>query len=74
MYLRFAISEIDKDSNRQLGIFHAAGDLRDSGRLHEYEADALYELRAWFNENLEKPTRFTASKTPPSPISKKFAR
>jgi hypothetical protein len=64
MYLRFAIAAIDEDSHRQLGIFHAAGNLRDSGKLYEHEANSLYELREWFNENLEKPTRFTASKPP----------
>jgi hypothetical protein len=64
MFLRFVISELDDDSERELGIFHAAWNLRDDGRLFPYEETHLEELRQWFNLNLEKPTRFTASKPP----------
>ena len=64
MYLRFAIREIDEDSNRQRGIFHAARNLVESGNLLPSEEDSLLELRNWFNQHLEKPTRFTASKPP----------
>jgi hypothetical protein len=64
MYLRFAVAKKDEDSGRGLGIFQAAGELRDSDVLHPWEADVLSDLRHWFNEHLEKPTRFTASKPP----------
>ena len=64
MYLRFAIAEIDKDSNRRLGIFHAARNLCENHTLMSYEEETLLDIRDWFNENLEKPTRFTNSKPP----------
>jgi hypothetical protein len=64
MYLRFSIERRDEDSGRGLGIFHAAGELRDHGSLEEWEANSLWELRDWFNNHLDKPDRFTASKPP----------
>lgn len=64
MYLRFVVSEIDEDSERALGVFHALRNLRDEGKLHAYEEDQHDMVRWWFNENLERPTRFTAAKAP----------
>jgi hypothetical protein len=64
MYLRFVVAEIDEDSGYELGVFHAARNLREEGKLHPHEEDEHDLIRSWFNENLEKPTRFTASKPP----------
>jgi hypothetical protein len=64
MYLRFAIGKKDGDSERALGVFHAVRHLRDAGTLHEYEEDPHDVGRWWFNENLERPKRFTAAKAP----------
>ena len=64
MYLRFVVADIDEDSERALGVFHAVRYLRDAGRLYPYEEDQHDIVRWWFDENLEKPTRFTASKPP----------
>ena len=64
MYLRFVVSEIDEDSLNELGVFHAVGDLRRAGKLHPHEEEQHDLIREWFNENLNKPTRFTASKPP----------
>jgi hypothetical protein len=64
MYLRFVVAEIDADSERALGVFHAVRYLRDSGKLYAYEEDQHDMVRWWFNENLERPTRFTAAKAP----------
>ncbi len=64
MYLRIAFDEIDDDSGHELGVFHAVGYLREEGKLHSYEEAQHDAIRAWFNENLEKPSRFTASKPP----------
>jgi hypothetical protein len=64
MYMRFAIAKRDEDSGRGLGIFHAAGLLRDHGALEPWEANALFEIRDWFNQNLDKPDRFTTAKPP----------
>ena len=48
----------------ELGVFHAVLYLRDHGKLFEYEQEQHDRIREWFNEHLEKPTRFTASKPP----------
>lgn len=64
MYLRFVVSEIDPDSQRYQGIFQVVARLCNSGDLYEDELNRLQEARIWFNEHLEKPTRFTASKPP----------
>jgi hypothetical protein len=64
MYLRFVVSELDDDSDRELGVFHAIANLREAGRLYSHEEIHHDLIRQWFNENLEKPSRFTSSKGP----------
>jgi len=64
MFIRFVIDERHRESHQELGLFHAAGKLRDSGSLSQPEADVLREIRGWFDINLEEPTRFTSSKPP----------
>jgi len=64
MYLRFVVADIDEDSDCMLGLFHAVWNLRDQGRLHPDEEEQHDSIRQWFNENLERPTRFNASRAP----------
>jgi hypothetical protein len=64
MYLRFVVAEIDEDSERALGVFHAVWNLRYAGRLYAYEEDHHDMVRWWFSANLKRPTRFTAAKAP----------
>jgi hypothetical protein len=64
VYLRFVVANIHENSGRELGVFHAVFDLREAGKLQQYEEEQHDRIRQWFNENLEKPTRFTASKPP----------
>jgi len=64
MYLRFVVAKIDEESQREVGVFHALWYLRDDGELSPYELDQHDLIRQWFNENLARPTRFTASKNP----------
>jgi len=64
MYLRFVVADIDEDSERELGVFHAMGNLRDAGELYPHEQELHDVIRSWFNTHLQKPTRFTASKPP----------
>jgi len=64
MYLRFVVTDTDDDSERALGVFHAVRYLRDEGKLYPYEEDQHDMVRWWFNENLERPARFTVSKAP----------
>ena len=56
------MSDLDRDSGKELGIFHAIGLLRDSGQLYDFEAEHEKFIREWFQAHLEKPLRFTASK------------
>jgi hypothetical protein len=64
MFLRFVTKEMHDESHQDLGVFHAAGKLRDSGSLSAAEEARLQEIRDWFNNHLEKPTRFTSAKPP----------
>lgn len=64
MYLRFVVADVHEDSGKELGVFHAVRNLRDAGKLHPHEEEQHDLIREWFNENLEKPTRFTAAKPP----------
>src|SRR5258708_18748811 len=64
MYVRFVVADIDEDSQRMLGVFHAVGNLREWGWLHPYEEEQHDLIREWYSENLERPTRFTAAKPP----------
>jgi hypothetical protein len=57
-YLRFAVTQLDCDSQVRQGLFHAVGELRDSDRLSTAELDRLDELRAWFRWRLAVPARF----------------
>ena len=64
MYLRFVVAQKHWESGREMGIFHAFRYLRDDGDLYAYEEDQHDYIRQWFNCNLARPTRFTASKSP----------
>jgi len=64
VYVRFVVADIDKDSDKELGAFHAVRTLREGGELYQHEEAQHDQIRQWFNDNLEKPTRFTASKPP----------
>lgn len=64
MYLRFVVADIHQDSGRELGVFHAIGDLREAGKLSSDEEQLHDSVVQWFDKNLRKPTRFTASKPP----------
>jgi hypothetical protein len=61
-YVRFVIGRKDEDSHVEQGIFQAAARALEWHNITGSDADELYELRAWFNENLEKPTSFGREK------------
>jgi len=63
-YVRFVIGRKDEDSQVEQGIFHAAGDALDHEIVTGCDADELYELRSWFNENLETPSAFGRGSLP----------
>jgi len=64
MYLRFVVAEVDPDSGRELGVFQAVQLLREKGQLDPHEEEQHDRIVKWFDDHLEKPTRFTASKPP----------
>ncbi len=63
-YIRFVVSDVHRNSAKELGVFHAVLLLREEGKLYAHEEELHDSTRDWFNEHLEKPTRFTASKPP----------
>jgi len=72
MFLRFVTSDLDEESHQELGVFHAAGNLRDSGLLSEHDEETLQEIRDWFSDNLEKPARFMNAKTTSLPEAEEW--
>lgn len=61
-YIRFVIGLTDEDSHVEQGIFQAAGRALERHHVAGPDADELKELRAWFNENLERPSSFGRDK------------
>jgi hypothetical protein len=61
-YVRFVIGRKDEDSSVEQGIFQAAALALEWQNITGADADELNELRAWFSENLEKPTSFGRDK------------
>jgi hypothetical protein len=61
-YVRFVIGRKDEDSHVEQGIFQAAVQALEWQSIAGCDADALNELRAWFSENLKKPTSFGRDK------------
>jgi hypothetical protein len=64
MYLRFVVAEIHENTQRELGVFRAIGNLRSESKLLDHEEEQHDIIREWFNRHLEKPTRFTSAKPP----------
>jgi hypothetical protein len=61
-YVRFVIGRKDNESHVEQGIFQAAAQALEWQNITGSDADELNELRAWFSENLEKPTSFGRDK------------
>lgn len=64
MFLRFVVSRRDPDSGRRQGLFQAGGELLARGELSQTEVDTIDDVRTWFGQNLEAPTRFSLSARP----------
>ena len=61
-YIRFVVGRKDEDSHVEQGIFQAIGRALEWQAVTGSDADELKEVRAWFNENLQKPTSFGRDK------------
>lgn len=61
-YVRFVIGRKDEDSHVEQGIFQAAALALEWQNITGSDADELNELRAWFGDNLGKPSSFGRDK------------
>jgi hypothetical protein len=61
-YVRFVIGRKDEDSHVEQGIFQAIARALEWQNITGSDADELNKLRAWFSDNLEKPTSFGRDK------------
>jgi hypothetical protein len=61
-YIRFVVGHKDEDSHVERGVFQAAALALEWGQITGGDADELYDVKAWFNENLEKPASFGRGK------------
>lgn len=55
MYIRFVILKKDHESHSKQGIFQAAFELRDSGKLSLHEHDWIERELAWLRKHLKSP-------------------
>ncbi len=61
-YVRFVIGRKDEDSHVEQGVFQAAALAIEWSNITGSDADELNEVRAWFSENLDRPTSFGRDK------------
>jgi hypothetical protein len=64
LFLQFVVSELEEESHQELGLFHATSRLRDRGSLAPWEETYLQQIRDWFNQNPEKPSRLIKTNRP----------
>jgi len=62
-FIRFVIARQHLDSGVPDGTFDVAYELRDSAQVNAADRDLLVENLAWFEKNLETPTRFNRTKS-----------
>jgi hypothetical protein len=62
MFIRFVVSSRHRDSHCLTGIFHAACQLGDGGRLSADEQQQCDGILGWFNRHLPFPDRFSRSR------------
>ncbi len=55
MYLRFTTLAKDEQSHSLKGVFQAAFELRDSGRLDDYQEAELNRALDWLKQHLKSP-------------------
>lgn len=61
-YVRFVVGHKDEDSHVEQGVFQAAARALEWRNITGADAEELNEVRAWFNENLERPDSFGRGK------------
>ena len=61
--IRFVVAELNPESGVEDGIFGLAYELRDSPEVDISDRDLLAQNLAWFEKNLETPSRFNRTKS-----------
>ena len=64
MYVRFVTTKQHPDTGVQMGIFQTSRLLPPVGQVADWDEARLAELKAWFNDHLEKPERVARSRRP----------
>lgn len=64
MLCRFVIGDLDPDSGRRTGLFHAAYGLHRADIWQASDGDLFIELEHWFSDHLQTPTTFAIGKKP----------
>jgi len=62
-FIRFVLAPRHPDSGVEDGTFRLAYELRDSAHVDAADRSVLAEHLAWFEKNLETPTRFNRTKS-----------
>jgi len=62
-FIRFVLKRRDADSGVEEGMFQVAYKLRDSPRVEASDRAVLAETLAWFEKNLETPSRLNRTKS-----------
>jgi len=62
MFIRFTTRFKNENGDNENGIFQAAAFLRRNPDTFEYDLKILEEIKNWYNDNLETPTKFSKSK------------
>ena len=63
MFIRFVLARRHPDSGVEDGTFSLAYELKDSLHVEAADRNQLAETLAWFEKNLETPTRFNRTKS-----------
>jgi hypothetical protein len=63
MFIRFVLARRHPDSGVGDGAFSLAYELKDSPHVEAADRNQLTETLAWFEKNLETPTRFNRTKS-----------
>jgi hypothetical protein len=63
MFIRFVLARRHPDSGVEDGTFSLAYELKDSPHVEAADRNQLAEALAWFEKNVETPTRFNRTKS-----------
>jgi cytochrome c peroxidase len=63
MFIRFVLTRRHPDSGVEDGTFGLAYELKESPHVEAADRNQLAEALAWFEKNLETPTRFNRTKS-----------